>query len=109
MVAPRSPYAASKASGDLMVNAYHVTYGPAGHHHPRRQQYRPYQYPEKVVPLFVTNAIDDQPLPLYGDGLQVRDYQYVLDHCEGIDLVLRRGQVGRSTTWAPAPRCTTST
>ncbi|RME46414.1 MAG: NAD-dependent epimerase/dehydratase family protein, partial [Chloroflexi bacterium] len=54
----------------------------------------PYQYPEKVVPLFVTNAIDDLPLPLYGDGLQMRDYQYVLDHCEAIDLVLRKGELG---------------
>jgi dTDP-glucose 4,6-dehydratase len=54
----------------------------------------PYQYPEKVVPLFVTNAIDDEPLPLYGDGTQERDYQYVLDHCEGIDVVLHRGVLG---------------
>jgi dTDP-glucose 4,6-dehydratase len=54
----------------------------------------PYQYPEKVVPLFVTNAIDDEPLPLYGDGTQMRDYQYVIDHCEGIDIVLHRGEPG---------------
>ena len=54
----------------------------------------PYQYPEKAVPLFITNAIDDLPLPIYGDGLQMRDYQYVLDHCEGIDLVLHRAQLG---------------
>ncbi len=54
----------------------------------------PYQYPEKVVPLFVTNAIDDQPLPLYGDGRQMRDYQYVVDHCEGIDVVLHKGELG---------------
>lgn len=54
----------------------------------------PYQYPEKVVPVFVTNAIDDKPLPLYGDGMQMRDYQYVLDHCEGIDVVLHKGKLG---------------
>jgi dTDP-glucose 4,6-dehydratase len=93
-VAPRSPYAASKASGDLMVNAYHVTYGLPVTITRGANNIGPYQYPEKVVPLFVTNAIDDQPLPLYGDGLQVRDYQYVIDHCEAIDIVLRRGQEG---------------
>jgi dTDP-glucose 4,6-dehydratase len=93
-VAPRSPYAASKASGDLMVNAYHVTYGLPVTITRGANNIGPYQYPEKVVPLFVTNAIDDQPLPLYGDGLQVRDYQYVTDHCEAIDIVLHRGQEG---------------
>ncbi len=93
-VAPRSPYAASKASADLMVNAYHITYGLPITITRGANNIGPYQYPEKVVPLFVTNAIDDQPLPLYGDGLQVRDYQYVLDHCEAIDLVLHKGQVG---------------
>jgi dTDP-glucose 4,6-dehydratase len=93
-VAPRSPYAASKASGDLMVNAYAITYGLPTTITRGANNIGPYQYPEKVVPLFVTNAIDDIPLPLYGDGLQVRDYHYVLDHCEGIDLVLHKGEVG---------------
>jgi dTDP-glucose 4,6-dehydratase len=93
-VEPRSPYAASKASGDLMVKAYFVTYGLPVTITRGANNIGPYQYPEKVVPLFVTNAIDDQPLPLYGDGLQVRDYQYVLDHCEAIDLVLHRGEIG---------------
>jgi len=93
-VAPRSPYAASKASGDLMVNAYHVTYGLPVTISRGANNIGPYQYPEKVVPLFVTNAIDDMPLPLYGDGLQVRDYQYVLDHCEAIDIVLHEGEIG---------------
>ena len=93
-VAPRSPYAASKASADLMVNAYRVTYGLPVTLTRGANNIGPYQYPEKVVPLFVTNAIDDQPLPLYGDGLQVRDYQYVLDHCEAIDLVLHKGRPG---------------
>ena len=94
IVKPRSPYAASKASGDLMVKAYHVTYGLPVTITRGANNIGPYQYPEKVVPLFVTNAIDDQPLPLYGDGLQVRDYQYVLDHCEAIDLVLHKGAIG---------------
>ena len=95
-IVPRSPYAASKASGDLMVNAYHVTYGLPVTITRGTNNIGPYQYPEKVVPLFVTNAIDNQPLPLYGDGFQMRDYQYVLDHCEGIDLVLHRGQLGET-------------
>ncbi len=93
-VAPRSPYAASKAGADLMVNAYHVTYGLPVTITRGANNIGPYQYPEKVVPLFVTNAIDDLPLPLYGDGLQVRDYHYVLDHCEAIDLVLHKGEPG---------------
>jgi dTDP-glucose 4,6-dehydratase len=94
-VAPRSPYAASKAGADLMVQAYHVTYGLPVTITRGTNNIGPYQYPEKVVPLFVTNAMDDEPLPLYGDGLQVRDYQYVLDHCEAVDLVLRQGTPGR--------------
>ena len=93
-VAPRSPYAASKASADLMVNAYCVTYGLPVTITRGANNIGPYQYPEKVVPLFVTNAIDNLPLPLYGDGLQMRDYQYVLDHCEAIDLVLHQGEIG---------------
>jgi dTDP-glucose 4,6-dehydratase len=93
-IAPRSPYAASKASADLMVNAYHVTYGLPVTITRGANNVGPYQYPEKVVPLFVTNAIDDLPLPLYGDGLQMRDYQYVLDHCEAIDIVLHKGEIG---------------
>ena len=93
-IAPRSPYAASKASADLMVNAYYVTHDLPVTITRGANNIGPYQYPEKVVPLFVTNAIDDLPLPLYGDGLQVRDYHYVLDHCEAIDLVLHCGQIG---------------
>ena len=93
-VDPRSPYAASKTSGDLMVKAYHVTYGLPVTLTRGANNVGPYQYPEKVVPLFTTNAINDLPLPLYGDGLQVRDYHYVLDHCEAIDLVLHEGEIG---------------
>jgi dTDP-glucose 4,6-dehydratase len=91
---PRSPYAASKAGGDLMVNAYYVTYDLPVTISRGSNNIGPYQYPEKVVPLFVTNALEDQPLPVYGDGRQMRDYQYVGDHCEAIDLVLHRGQIG---------------
>jgi len=90
----RSPYSASKAAGDLMCIAYHTSFDVPVTITRGSNNIGPHQYPEKVVPLFVTNAIDDLPLPLYGDGRQMRDYQYVLDHCEGIDVVLHRGQPG---------------
>jgi dTDP-glucose 4,6-dehydratase len=93
-VAPRSPYAASKASGDLMALAYHATYGLPVTLTRGANNIGPYQYPEKVLPVFVTNAIDNLPLPVYGDGKQRRDYQYVLDHCEALDLVLHKGKLG---------------
>jgi len=87
---PRSPYSASKAGGDHMVYAYTISFGVPATITRGSNSIGPFQYPEKVVPLFITNAIDDLPLPIYGDGLQMRDYQYVLDHCEGIDLVLHQ-------------------
>ncbi|MFC2036612.1 dTDP-glucose 4,6-dehydratase [Chloroflexota bacterium] len=90
----RSPYSASKAGGDLMCLAYHNSFGTPVTLTRGSNNIGPYQYPEKVVPLFVTNAIDNQPLPIYGDGQQMRDYQYVVDHCEGIDMVLHRGELG---------------
>jgi dTDP-glucose 4,6-dehydratase len=90
----RSPYSASKAGGDLMCIAYFSSFGVPVTITRGSNNIGPYQYPEKVVPLFVTNAIDDIPLPLYGDGHQMRDYQYVLDHCEGIDVVLHKGEPG---------------
>lgn len=90
----RSPYSASKAGGDLMCLAYFTSFGVPVTITRGSNNIGPYQYPEKVVPLFITNAIDDIPLPVYGDGSQMRDYQYVLDHCEGIDVVLHRGQPG---------------
>jgi len=90
----RSPYSASKAGGDLLCLAYHNSFGTPVTLTRGSNNIGPYQYPEKVVPLFVTNAVDDLPLPMYGDGRQMRDYQYVLDHCEGIDVVLHRGQLG---------------
>jgi dTDP-glucose 4,6-dehydratase len=91
---PRSPYSAAKAGGDLLVRSYFVSYGLDAVITRGANTIGPHQYPEKVVPLFVTNAIDDQPLPIYGQGVAVRDYVYVRDHCEAIDLVLRRGQAG---------------
>jgi dTDP-glucose 4,6-dehydratase len=90
----RSPYSASKAGGDLMCHAYFASFDMPVTITRGANNIGPYQYPEKVVPLFITNAIDDIPLPLYGDGRQMRDYQYVIDHCEGIDLVLHKGQPG---------------
>lgn len=91
---PRSPYAASKAGGDLLINAYVITHHVAATITRGANNIGPYQYPEKVVPVFVTNAMDNMPLPLYGDGKQMRDYQFVLDHCEAIDLVLHHGKLG---------------
>ena len=93
-LAPRSPYAASKAGGDLMVLAYRATYGLPVLITRGSNTIGPYQYPEKVVPVFVTNALDDQSLPVYGDGGALRDYIHVADHCAGIDAVLRRGRDG---------------
>jgi dTDP-glucose 4,6-dehydratase len=91
---PNSPYSASKAGGDLMCRAYHVTYGVPVTITRGSNTFGPHQYPEKVIPLFITNALENKPLPLYGDGLNVRDWLYVLDHCEAIDLVLREGEDG---------------
>jgi dTDP-glucose 4,6-dehydratase len=93
-IVPRSPYAASKASGDLLVHAYHVTYGLHTTITRGTNNVGPFQYPEKVVPLFTTNALEGESLPVYGDGLQERDYQWVGDHCEAIDLVVSKGQPG---------------
>ncbi len=95
-VDPRSPYAASKASADLLVNAYHITYDLPVTITRGSNNIGPYQYPEKAVPLFATNAIDNQPLPVYGDGRQMREYQHVKDHCEAIDLVLHEGAIGET-------------
>ncbi|MEZ4642854.1 MAG: dTDP-glucose 4,6-dehydratase [Chloroflexota bacterium] len=93
---PRSPYAASKASADLMVKAYYITYELPVTITRGSNNIGPYQYPEKVVPLFATNAIDGEPLPVYGDGRQMREYQYVIDHCEAIDMVLHKGVIGEA-------------
>jgi dTDP-glucose 4,6-dehydratase len=93
-LAPRSPYAASKAGGDHLVNSYFITYGLPITISRGANNIGPYQYPEKALPLFATNALNDQPLPVYGDGQQRRDYQFVLDHCQAIDLILREGVIG---------------
>ena len=95
-MAPRSPYAASKASADHLVNSYFITYGLPVTISRGANNIGPYQYPEKVIPLFVTNALNDMKLPVYGDGKQMRDYQYVGDHCSGIDLVLHNGTIGEA-------------
>jgi dTDP-glucose 4,6-dehydratase len=93
-VRPSNPYSASKAGGDLLALAYRHTHGVPVLITRSSNNFGPYQYPEKVIPLFITNALEDEPLPLYGDGRNVRDWLYVLDNCEAIDLVLRRGADG---------------
>jgi len=93
---PRSPYSASKAAGDLLVGAYHTTYGLPTLLTRASNNFGPYQYPEKIIPLFITNAVDDEPLPLYGDGMQVRDWVYVDDHCDALETVLARGVPGET-------------
>lgn len=89
-----SPYAASKAGGDLQVLAAHRTYGFPGMITRCTNNYGPFCYPEKIIPLFITNALEGKELPVYGDGLQVRDWLYVDDHCSAIDLVLHQGVPG---------------
>jgi len=96
LLAPRSPYAAAKAAGELLVRSYVVTHGLDAVVTRGSNTYGPYHHPEKLIPLFVTNAIDDKPLPLYGDGLQRRDWLYVSDHAAGIDHVLRHGRSGET-------------
>ncbi len=91
---PRSPYSASKAGGDLQVLAYWATYQAPVLITRGSNTYGPYQYPEKLIPLFITNLIDDQPVPLYGDGKQERDWLHVEDHARGILEVLERGEIG---------------
>ena len=93
-IRPRSPYSASKAGGEMLVWAYRASYGFPAIITRGSNTYGPYQYPEKILPLFITNAIDDLPLPIYGDGGAVRDYLYVEDHCRGIDTALRLGEPG---------------
>jgi dTDP-glucose 4,6-dehydratase len=91
---PNSPYAASKASADLISRAYHRTYGMDVRITRCSNNYGPYQYPEKVIPLFIINLIQDKKVPLYGPGLNVRDWLHVTDHCRGIHLVLTKGKPG---------------
>jgi dTDP-glucose 4,6-dehydratase len=91
---PNSPYSASKASSDLLARAYHRTHGVPVNITRCSNNYGPYQYPEKVIPLFVTNLIDGLDVPLYGEGTNVRDWLHVDDHCRGIHLVLEKGRIG---------------
>ncbi len=89
-----SPYSASKASADLLVMAYHRTYGLPATISRCSNNYGPYQFPEKLIPLMIANALADKPLPVYGQGLNVRDWLYVEDHCKAIDLILQKGRTG---------------
>jgi len=93
--APNSPYSASKASSDHLVRAYHHTYGLPTLTTNCSNNYGPMQFPEKLIPLIILNAINGKPLPIYGDGLNVRDWLYVEDHCEALHVVLEKGQVGQ--------------
>jgi dTDP-glucose 4,6-dehydratase len=93
---PRSPYSASKAGGEMLVYAYHVTYGIPTIVTRGSNTFGPYQYPEKLLPIVITEAIDNRPVPVYGDGRQVRDWLYVEDHCAAIDLALRHGVPGEA-------------
>ena len=94
--APNSPYAASKAASDHLVRAYHHTYGLQTVTTNCSNNYGPRQYPEKLIPLMITNALAGKPLPVYGDGRNVRDWLYVLDHCEAVRVVLERGRPGET-------------
>ena len=89
-----SPYSSSKAGADLLVNAYHRTFGLPTTISRCSNNYGPYQFPEKLIPLMIANALADKPLPVYGEGLNVRDWLYVEDHCKAIDLIIRQGKVG---------------
>jgi dTDP-glucose 4,6-dehydratase len=94
--APNSPYSASKAASDHLVRAYHHTYGLEVTTTNCSNNYGPYQFPEKLIPLFLLNVLSGKPLPIYGDGMNVRDWLYVEDHCRGIDLVLAKGRPGET-------------
>jgi len=94
--APNSPYSASKAASDHLVRAYHHTYGLQTTTSNCSNNYGPFQFPEKLIPLFLLNALHGRPLPIYGDGMNVRDWLHVADHCAGIEAVLHRGRVGET-------------
>jgi dTDP-glucose 4,6-dehydratase len=93
-LAPNNPYAATKASADLLVRAAHKSHGLDVVTTRCSNNFGPYQFPEKLIPLMIANALEDKPLPVYGDGLHVRDWIYVLDHCQAIDVVLRKAAAG---------------
>ena len=93
-LAPNSPYSASKAGADMLVRAYRETYGLPTLNTRCSNNYGPYQYPEKLIPFFISQLLKGEKVPVYGDGLNVRDWLYVYDHCEAIDVVLHKGKVG---------------
>lgn len=93
-LSPRSPYSASKASADLLVIAHHETYGMPVNITRCSNNYGPYQFPEKLIPLMINNCLNKRPLPVYGDGMNIRDWLYVEDHCKAIDMVLHKGKIG---------------
>ena len=95
LLRPSSPYAASKAAADLLCTAYHRTYGLPVTISRCSNNYGPYQFPEKLIPLMIVNALADKPLPVYGEGLNVRDWLYVEDHCAAINLILEKGKAGQ--------------
>lgn len=94
-IAPNSPYSASKAAADLLVRSYNKTFDLPAIITRCSNNYGPYQFPEKLIPLFISNALEDKDLPIYGAGTNVRDWIHVLDHCRGIDAALRKGEVGQ--------------
>ena len=93
-LAPNSPYSASKTAADLLVRAYHKTYGLPCIITRCSNNYGPYQFPEKLIPLMISNALEGEPLPVYGDGMNVRDWIYVEDHCRAIDVIMHKGREG---------------
>ena len=93
-LAPNSPYSASKASADMLVRAYNKTYGMPVNITRCSNNYGPYQFPEKLIPLMINNSLNDKQLPVYGDGMQIRDWLYVEDHCKAIDMVCNGGKIG---------------
>ncbi|MDD6312813.1 MAG: dTDP-glucose 4,6-dehydratase [Firmicutes bacterium] len=93
-LSPNSPYSSSKASADLIVRAYHETFGLPVSTTRCSNNYGPYQFPEKLIPLMINNCLTDKALPVYGDGMQIRDWLHVEDHCEAIDTVIHKGKVG---------------
>lgn len=94
LLSPNSPYSASKAGADMLVRAYGKTFGLSVNITRCSNNYGPYQFPEKLIPLMIANALEDKDLPVYGDGMQVRDWLHVKDHCRAIDTVLRKGKPG---------------
>ena len=105
---PSSPYSASKAASDHLVRAYHRTYGMPVKITNCSNNYGPYQFPEKLIPLMILNALERKPLPIYGEGRNVRDWLFVEDHCEAIWAVIERGARARPTTWEATARSKTS-